>query len=54
MPESNLRATLHTSMGDINVILFPDQAPKTVKVAAPAAAAKSAEDDEVRSSEARS
>lgn len=31
MPESNLKATLHTSMGDINVILFPDQAPKTVK-----------------------
>ena len=31
MPESNLTATLHTSMGDINVILFPDQAPKTVK-----------------------
>ena len=31
MPESDLKATLHTSMGDINVILFPDQAPKTVK-----------------------
>ncbi|MEI7630306.1 MAG: peptidylprolyl isomerase, partial [Actinomycetes bacterium] len=24
-------ATLHTSMGDINVNLFPDQAPKTVR-----------------------
>ena len=31
MPNSDLKATLHTSMGDINVILFPDQAPKTVK-----------------------
>lgn len=31
MPESTTRATLHTSMGDINVILFPDQAPKTVR-----------------------
>ena len=31
MPESDLKATLHTSMGDINVLLFPDQAPKTVK-----------------------
>ena len=31
MPESTTKATLHTSMGDINVILFPDQAPKTVR-----------------------
>ena len=31
MPDSNLKATLHTSMGDINVNLFPDQAPKTVR-----------------------
>jgi peptidyl-prolyl cis-trans isomerase A (cyclophilin A) len=30
MSESNLKATLHTSMGDINVNLFADQAPKTV------------------------
>jgi peptidyl-prolyl cis-trans isomerase A (cyclophilin A) len=29
-PTSNLSATLHTSMGDINVNLFPDHAPKTV------------------------
>lgn len=26
-----LTATLHTSMGDININLFPDQAPKTVR-----------------------
>ncbi|MFM9135638.1 MAG: peptidylprolyl isomerase [bacterium] len=31
MPDSNLHATLHTSMGDIKLILFPDQAPKTVR-----------------------
>ena len=31
MPESNLHATLHTSMGDIKLILYPDQAPKTVR-----------------------
>jgi len=31
MPDSTTKATLHTSMGDINVILFSDQAPKTVK-----------------------
>ena len=30
-PSSNLHATLHTSQGDIRLILFPDQAPKTVK-----------------------
>ena len=26
-----LHATLHTSMGDIRLVLFPDQAPKTVR-----------------------
>ena len=31
MPESNMHATLHTSMGDIKLILYPDQAPKTVR-----------------------
>ncbi|MFY9331128.1 MAG: peptidylprolyl isomerase [Candidatus Nanopelagicales bacterium] len=30
-PTSNMTATLHTSLGDINVILFPDHAPKTVE-----------------------
>ena len=29
--DSSLHATLHTSMGDIKVVLFPDQAPKTVR-----------------------
>ena len=31
MPDSNMHATLHTSMGDIKLILYPDQAPKTVR-----------------------
>jgi peptidyl-prolyl cis-trans isomerase A (cyclophilin A) len=30
-PPSNTFATLHTSKGDIKIILFPDQAPKTVR-----------------------
>ena len=31
MPDSNMHATLHTSMGDIKLVLYPDQAPKTVR-----------------------